>query len=173
MDFETIELITPDDKLPDVAQGISVTLVSFDDPGNDWPDFLYYARLRIRYRGAGVERVDLEAQTMTDWQDATKIQDDDPSTCTAPTEASPPPDHSGTGSVVYEPQSPAGTFGSEILVSVVREESSPGGDYPYPPWGRLWVGPVASGVPIPVGPPTVWEQPCDGCAGFVALSIPL
>ncbi len=139
VDFESIELEFGTGP-PSLAAPIHVDLNGFDF------DELYYARLRIRYRGPAVDRYELERQSLAGWSMPEALEDDDPSTCTAPDQ------DNGPGAIDFGPQSPLNVFGYELLASVMRQNG-------YWAQARLWRGepdqenpPLDLGEPIAVGP---------------------
>ncbi len=141
VDFETIDLTIPASGLPpDLSQPITVEL-GRTNKLFDGSDRLYYGRLRIRYHGPGVERVELEQETRSGWSEPTQLVDEDPSTCTLPTT-----DNCPGCSIQFEPQSPARAFGYEVLASVARENSE--ADLQ----SRIWRGTAASGEAFLSGP---------------------
>jgi RHS repeat-associated protein len=109
--FKTIELKNgAEDPYVSLASPIQVTFGAFNSS-----DRLYFARLRIRYRGPTIERVPLVANTFTGWTDGgAKLKDDeDPSSCSPPT--------GDQATISYlSPGILDGIFGYELIVSVDR-----------------------------------------------------
>ncbi len=108
--FQRIELQTGGAAYVSLA-ALQASLGSFDGT-----DVVYFARLRIRYRGPAIRRINLSPSTFGGWPaDHSALTDADPSTCVAPT--------SDLGTIDYTLPSVSEAFGHELLVSVKRAAS--------------------------------------------------
>ena len=102
---------------------------------------LHLARLRIHYRGPAIRRVELAASGFTGWDAAVaNLQDDDPSTCSAPT--------SRTATITYQAQTPSIVIAYEILAAIRRTPDTLNGN----PEAQLYRGTTATNDAFILGP---------------------
>ncbi len=120
----------------DLSQGLTISLT--DVQGTEE---VHYARLRIRYRGPGVDPQPLVPSGLSYFDDPNLVTDADPSTCAATTS------ENDEAAISFTPSIPAGAFGYELLVSVSRESGGSG-----IPNAALWRGSVGSGEVFQLGP---------------------
>ncbi len=106
----------------------------------DSADSLYYARLRIHFRGPRLERVALPnlPSVNVNWPSTAKLADGDPWTCETPTVATPAPlDYPA-------PPDVEGAIAIEVSASVQATSGSSR--------ASLWLGPSATGPRFRLGP---------------------